>query len=485
MKRENSSELRIAFAGHWKSTHPGLQHTLIGDLTLSNQFEALVGFNENGVYVPLAAKQWSISSDYRIFRFEIDTNKRFSDGVSLSAHHFKESWETSLRIQPLSANSSLLDVLYKVEGFPDFKRDGVLSGVRVIDNATLEIRFSSPFRMALEHLSGNRFSAYRLVDGSYLGTGAYVIKEIGPDDLLLTPNPYFLNASRRAIHLKAMKMADCLKSLEDGSLDVIAFTMGSTLPREFAENTKYSLLIGQDALHRSLYTNNQRNRLFENRKYRRALQYLVFEYLKKNPDALGNRAYTSLDPQVYLPIQAGRLSESEVEEIIRQGKPYVDDFLSATRKNPLIVIETSESPLRPMLSTIGISISPKSRFADKSAIIDIIYEGEEPDILFGSFGVASGDPDGIYHKLGKSGAIASPMTQSDLVAQMLEHGRRITEKEQIDPFYKTVSRAILSEVPIVHLGFSKAVAIYRNDKVRVQEKILRRNEGHLHVFEAN
>ena len=47
-----------------------------------------------------------------------------------------------------------------------------------------------------------------------------------------------------------------------------------------------------------------------------------------------------------------------------------------------------------------------------------------------------------------------------------------------------VSLVILEEVPIVHLGFNKAVAIFRNDKIDVNTKILRRNEGHLHIFEV-
>lgn len=55
MKKSSAREIKIAFAGSWKTTHPGLQHTLVGDLTLSNQFEALVAFSGVGKYVSLAA----------------------------------------------------------------------------------------------------------------------------------------------------------------------------------------------------------------------------------------------------------------------------------------------------------------------------------------------------------------------------------------------------------------------------------------------
>ena len=94
------------------------------------------------------------------------------------------------------------------------------------------------------------------------------------------------------------------------------------------------------------------------------------------------------------------------------------------------------------------------------------------------------DPDGIYHLLGKNGAITSPLVKNEVVANLLEDGRKIIDRNMINPFYKKVSLALLNEAPIIHMGFNKAVAIYRNDKVKVDGRVLRRNEGHLHIFEA-
>ena len=140
--------------------------------------------------------------------------------------------------------------------------------------------------------------------------------------------------------------------------------------------------------------------------------------------------------------------------------------------------------MRSVLEAVGLTLSEKSRVVDKSTIIDIIYKGEEADLIPGNFGIASGDPDGIYHKLGRSGAIASPMTNNDAVADLLEEGRRLIAKEELDPFYQKVNRKILEEAPFVHLGFNKAISVYRKDRIRVERNLLRRNEGDLLVFEA-
>lgn len=485
MNQQSSPEIKIAFAGYWKSTHPGLQHTLVGDLTLSNQFDALVGFSGAGIYVPLAAKEWTISPDFKTFRFVIDTSRKFSDGVPLSARDFKASWENSYRLDPKSSNSSLLDVLYKIEGFSDFGRTGTISGIRVVNNSTLEVRFTTPFRMALEHLSGNRFSAYREVAGKFLGTGAYVIEELKPELLRLTPNPYFPTPAKRPILLSTVGAGDAIQAVASGSVDVVAYAMGAGISEtNLKAHSEISTLVGQDALHRALYMNGQKGRLFENRQFRQALQYLIFQYVKNNPTFLGSPAYTSFDMQVYLPLQAGRIEESEVEKIVEGGKRFVPDLLSAAQQNPPVLIETADNSMKPVFEAIGVPISQKSRTVDKATIIDMIYKGEEADLIPGSFGVASGDPDGIYHKLGKTGAIASPMTNNEAVAKLLEQGREIVAKDKLDPFYKTVSRKILEEAPLVHLGFNKAVALYRNDRIKVEGELLRRNEGHLHIFEA-
>ncbi len=475
--------LKIAFASPWKNIHPGLQHTLIGDLTLSNQFEALVGFNDNGVYVPLAATEWTISHDFKVFTFKIDTSKKFSDGVKLSATHFKESWERALRLVPKSSNSSLLDVLYKLEGFGEFERAGTLSGIIARDDETLELRFATPFRMALEHLSGNRFSAYREEGGKFLGTGAYLIEDVSPELLKLTPNLYFSSPARNSIELSVVTSKDSVAALREGKIEVMAYAMGGAVSDDLATNTNLSFIVGQDALHRAIYPNSQKGHLFEKKEYRQALQYLVTKYLEDNPNALGNPMFTAVDAQAYLPLQAGRIDESVASTAIKRGEEFVPALLKAATENPPVLIETDDFSLKPMLAAIGLSISKRSRTVSKSDFISIIYSGDEADLMPGSFGVASGDPDGIYHLLGRNGAITSPMLKNERVAQLLEDGRKLIDRDAIDPFYQKVSLQILNEAPIVHLGFNKAVAIYRNDVIKLSGRILRRNEGHLRIFE--
>jgi len=479
----SSSHLNIAYAGHWKTIHPGLQHTLVGDLTLSNQFESLVGFNQNGVYVPLASTSWNISKDYTVFTFKINTAKKFSDGSSLTAADFKKSWETALALDPKSSNNSLLDILYKVEGFNDFEKTKTISGIKAIDKETLEIKFSSSFRMALEYLSGNRFAVYKQKDNKFIGTGAYIISELNVDLLELTPNPYYEDPPKQKKLLHSIKAGDSYELLTSGKIDVIAYLAGAGVTENLTNDEVLSTIVGQDAIHRSLYLNQQKNYTFSNQKHRLAIQYLMHSYLLKDSSLLGPSKFSTIDFQIYLPIQAGRIFENQVLAEIEKGKDFVSDLISQTKTKPIVLIETADFSVKKILADFGLSISEKSRVVDKKEIIDIIYKGTEADIIPGSFGVASGDPDGIYHKLGKNGAIASPMTTNQKISDMLESGRKITDAQKLHDFYQKISIETLKEVPLVHLGFNKAISVYRNDKIKVKDGLLRRNEGHLNIYE--
>ena len=281
-----------------------------------------------------------------------------------------------------------------------------------------------------------------------------------------------------------MTAHDSVGALSGGKIDVMAYAIGGAVTEDLNAHKELSIIVGQDALHRAIYPNAGPGRFFQRKEMRQALQFLFSKYLKTNPHALGNPQFTSIDPQVYLPLQKGRLSDEVVEKAIAKGEVHVAELISAAKKNPPILIETEEFSLRPVLEAIGITISPKSRVVSKAELIELIYSGEKADLIPGSFGVASGDPDGIYHLLGRYGAITSPMVKNDVVADLLEDGRKLIERNEVDPFYQKINLAILDEAPIIHLGFNKAVAIYRNDKIEVAQRTLRRNEGHLHIFEA-
>lgn len=486
LKKAEATTLKVGFPLPWGNLTPALQHTAYADTIIKNQFEPLVRAGQGGKIEPLTATSWTMSSDYRVFTFKIDATKRFSDGTSLSARHFKEAWEHALSLQPKSANSSLQDLLYKIEGYEGFEKTKKLSGLTIPDDETLQIRFKSPFRMALDRLCGGRFGVFLIQDGKFLGTGHYVIEELGEHALRLTPNPFSKERSGyEKVEIEIVTPGLAENALMDGTIDVYASAQLTEMNACASENSQIGCLTGDEVSHSNLNVNGLDGRFFSNSKHRLALQALV---LKELPAIAKPKKYEvnsfRWDSQVFLPVQAGRLSEEEVKHFIDRGTPFIDEFIKATQKAPLFYLSRAGNEwLMEFLKTKGIRFTENSGNRDFKTLINMAYKTHEPDLLLLSASVANGDPDGIYHFLGSNGAILFPMIYRKRVGQLLEEGRAIFDLSRVDEHYKKVARAVLEEVPFVHLGFDVDLVAFRNDRVRVAERVRNRKQFHFHIFE--
>lgn len=480
-----SSNLRVGLPGQWNTVHPGLQHTLFGDLVLSNKFEALVGMNENGVSIPLGAKAWEISDDFKVFRFHIDGTRLFPDGSRLNAMDFKRSWEDAAKLKPISANNSLLDVLYKIEGFDQFASTGEILGVVALDENTLEVRFSSPFRMALEHLQGNRFAAYRNNAGTFSGTGFFEIEEKDKDHIIMRPGTDTKQSGTPVLDVQFIPSDKIAAKLIEGEIDVIHYMSGHSVDVEPLNNSIVGTIVGQSSLHLSIGLNNNKSSIFANKNHRAALQSLVAEAVKRNQNLLPSAPYFDGDFQFFLPFQAGRLDNHEVERIIEEGKSHIPSLVAASKLKPIIALAGgSTRRVIDLLRATGLTFSADTGVISPKVYYDLVYKSDGPDILIRAFSVASGDPDGIYHALGKNGAIRTPYIYNEQVGDLLEEGRKLIKVSSLDEHYKEVSRALLSEVPTIHLGFARALTAYRKDRVLIDTDVLRRNQGQLHFLKA-
>jgi ABC-type transport system substrate-binding protein len=107
--------------------------------------------------------------------------------------------------------------------------------------------------------------------------------------------------------------------------------------------------------------------------------------------------------------------------------------------------------------------------------LDEYYHKHENDVMFGGSSVHLSDPDGMYHVLGKHGAITSPMIQREKVTQLFESGRNLLDQSEIVQHYEQAAEAVLEEVPAVHLGFISHSYLYRSDRLEVDQKYLERH----------
>lgn len=481
---KKNKQLVVGVPAEWGELVPSLQHTAYADAILSNQYESLVRVGSGGVVEPLAAKSWTINNDFTVFTFKIDRSKKFSNGKVLSSRDFKNSWEYALALAPKSANSSLQDVLYKVVGFDKFAIAKTISGLETPDDETLVIRFSKPFRTALVYLSGSRMAAVIKEGNSYLGTGAYSLMSQSNGSAEFVKNPYSdLSGNFDRVIYTVVPTNDAVEALRSNKIQLYTFAEKTQIDDCSNENALIACFLGSASRHFTVVLNGKNGNVFSDRNNRKAFQSLVVSALLKTTLPAHLQQTLVIDPQLFLPLQKGQIDPTLAQKIVDEGKPFIPQLIQSTKKNPLLVkTSNTEKWLVDFIKGLGVVVSDKSGVVETKSIVDTYYKKHDVDVLAMGIGVVSGDPDGIYHALGKDGSISSPMSYRKTLADALEVGRTILDEQKIAPHYQEVSKVALQEVPFVHLGFLKTKMAYRSDLVKVKSNFKQREDDRLIIF---
>lgn len=485
---ESMNILKVGYPEYWgENMSPSLQHTIYADAMMANQFEALVSIGPAGSIKPLAAKSWSVSGDKRIYTFKIDTNRKFSNGKNLTAQSFKDSWEYGLSLPPKSANSSLQDILYQVVGYDEFATTKTLKGLRVLDNETFEVEFKNSFRAALTNLAGSRMAAFVIENGKFLGTGPYVIEETADKKLILTANTFRDESLPfKEVIVEVVKPESAQEALDSGKIDVYSLAEHAEFNNCLDDDSTTGCFAGNESRHITMVLNSKQNRIFNNKEHRLAMQALVYRTFFGKELPANMRMKTDLDPQIFLPLQAGRIENEAAMAKVEEGAPYIDAFIEATQKQPIKMVTGTTGNLlkwvKDGLSEQGVKFTEDSTVLPMKDLASTYYKSHDTDIALMTLSVASGDPDGIYHALGTNGAITSPMMFKQESARLLESGRKILNLENIDEHYKKVTTAALAEVPFVHLGYLKTLMAFRKDKVKLDKTYKQREDNRFSSF---
>jgi ABC-type oligopeptide transport system substrate-binding subunit len=110
-------------------------------------FDGLVRYDDTtAAVVPDVATSWEIDGNNTVFTFHLRTKSRFSSGEYVTAQSFVRGLTRALTPTVYRAPGSLGYELDGIAGAADVVsgKAGTLSGVRALDDATLEVRLSAP-----------------------------------------------------------------------------------------------------------------------------------------------------------------------------------------------------------------------------------------------------------------------------------------------------------------------------------------------------
>ena len=475
----------IGIPDEWGDISPSLQNSVYTDVITSNQFETLVRMDRNGMIEPLAATSWSVSPNFDEIRFKIDTTRRFSNGKFLTAQDFKNAWEQGLALSSGTFNGAFKDILSRVQGYEKFKKTKMLSGL-VVDGDSFILKFVGPFRSALSFIFNTRLGVFMREGSEFIGTGPYRVTYNDGKMLEMTPNKYFkVSPVFSKIRLKVINPKDAEGKLNSGEVQAYLFAEKAIVKACASKQSKIKCISGREGRHEYVTINGLPGSFFHEPKYRKAIQSLLLLEVKKSglPDFMKFNNVRQ-DPQVYLDFQLGRLSDQEADKIIHEGDIYVSKFIKATKSKPLYLLAYDEPNwVQNILQKKGVTFTKNSGVVSKNFVLGMYSRKKNvSDMIVGGASLANGDPDGLYHGLGLKGSHTSPMAVRPSISKLLEGGRSIIDRKAVNEHYKNVSRAVLREVPFVHIGFSLGVIAYRADLVSVNAAVKNRDAYGLNIF---
>jgi ABC-type transport system substrate-binding protein len=186
---------------------------------------------EDGVLVPELAERWEADPTARRYRFHLRKGVTFHDGAPLGAHDVKRHLERLLNPAEKSPECGLLEDL---EGARNFAagRAREVTGIKVLDDHTLELRLEEPKAFFLQLLAQPGASVARLgAGGQAMGTGPFRLVDFGSERIVLERNPAYWRQEqplldRVEFHLLGSR-DKAIKALRAGTVDCVSYLLAS------------------------------------------------------------------------------------------------------------------------------------------------------------------------------------------------------------------------------------------------------------------
>jgi oligopeptide transport system substrate-binding protein len=186
-------------------------------------YSGLVRPDRNLNVIPDQAKTWDISPDNKVYTFHLRPGITFSDGSSVTAQTYVYTLTRALFPEVKSPIASFFE--QAIVGSRDVSngKTRVLSGVKALDNQTLQITLTQPTPYFLQVLTNSVYfplnkriiEQYGQADwvnhaaGNALGTGPFMVKERDRNvKMVLVPNPHYYGNQTKLTEVEMLFVND-------------------------------------------------------------------------------------------------------------------------------------------------------------------------------------------------------------------------------------------------------------------------------------
>ncbi|MEL7296263.1 MAG: peptide ABC transporter substrate-binding protein, partial [Pseudomonadota bacterium] len=196
---ETTNVLERGNGGHPGSLDPLLAEDVHAFRILADLYEGLVVVGPDGQLQPGVAKRWQVSDDGLVWRFELRSDARWSDGKAVTADDFVRTFQQLASGATDSPYEFLLQPIVNFEAVNAGKAQTTSLGVEASGDRKLEFRLSAPTPHWLSVLSTAIAMPTREASESVFN-GAYKLVDVKVNDnVRLVRNPNYWDAENVAI----------------------------------------------------------------------------------------------------------------------------------------------------------------------------------------------------------------------------------------------------------------------------------------------
>lgn len=202
-------------------------------------YNGLVKSDVNLNVVPDQATSWDVSPDNKVYTFHLRTGLTFSDGTPITAQTYVYTWTRALLPEVKSGVASFFEANIVGANDVNANKTKTLTGVKALDDQTLQVTLTQPTPYFLEELTNSLFfplnrqivEKYGQADwpnhvaGSAVGSGPFMIKEWNHKvEMILVPNPHYYGPKTKLTEVDMFFVADpptALKAYEAKQYDFV------------------------------------------------------------------------------------------------------------------------------------------------------------------------------------------------------------------------------------------------------------------------
>ncbi len=438
-------------------------------------WEPLIGLDDALKPKPVLAESWSLSDDAKTWTFKLRPNVKFSDGTPFDADAVVKNMQRYIKISPRPSPYTALDLRVGYGRVADVRKVDAATVQFVLDDANPSmVNTMSNFFSAMFQPAG--FAENGDFTGNPVSTAPYTIKEWKRGEyLLLERNEQYWGPKPpvRQVRLRVILDANArVSSLIAKELDSIA-ELGALLPAQAQQlKGQPGITVAADPISITQYIAfNCAKPPFDDVRLRRAVaaaidrdsivEDLVMGYATPGKSLLSpisTQWFSAKGTPKYEMAAAQRLAKEALgDKRVEVAFPF---STSAGQARPYKQIgELLQQVLRPL----GIDL--KLTGLENAALTDTVNRGEW-GMYFYQLGWANGDPDFIFSRFMKSGAILTGTAQAGYANpqadQLVNAGKAERDEKKRFTIYEQLQELSLQEVPVTVLYHELAPYAFRD-----------------------